>query len=53
MLERIVLAAIVTFCVYLYLNINNIGEKPPRSSFIGGKFTHTPNLLRNTPFFTR
>ncbi len=48
MLERIILAAIATLCIYLFLQL---GTKPTQPTFFGGSFTKTPNFIYNFPLF--
>lgn len=50
MLERIVLAAIATVCVYLFLNL---GENPSQPALVGNRLTQTQNLFNNIPFFSK
>lgn len=50
MLERIVLAAIVTFCVYLFINL---GEKSSQPAFVGGRLTRTTDLLNSIPLLSK
>ena len=50
MLERIILAAIATLCIYLFLQL---GSKQPQSSFLGGSLTKTSNFLYHFPAFSR
>lgn len=42
MLERIVLAAIITFCIYLFLNLSS---KSSNNSVIDAKQEATPGFL--------
>lgn len=50
MLERIILAAIATFCIYLFLNT---GTKPSKPVIWGGEFSKIPNFIYSIPLFSR
>jgi hypothetical protein len=50
MFERIILAAITTLCIYLFLQL---GEKQPQPVFFGGNFSNPPHFIYNIPFFSR
>jgi hypothetical protein len=50
MLERIILAAIATLCIYLFLQL---GTKQPQPTFLGGSLTKTTNFLYSLPVFSR
>lgn len=48
MLERIVLAAIITFCIYLFLNL---GGKPSKNPSFDAKNDVIPGLLQRVAMF--
>lgn len=50
MWERLILAGIATFCIYLFLHLGNNSKQP---GFIGQSFTHTPHFIFNIPLFSR
>lgn len=49
MLERIVLAAIITFCVYLFLNL---GSKPSNSPSMDAKQEVIPGFITKIASFS-
>lgn len=50
MLERIILAAIATLCIYLFLHL---GAKQSQSSFVGGSLAKSGSFLSNFSAFSR
>ena len=50
MWERLILAGIATFCIYLFLHLGNNSKQP---SFIGQSFTQAPHFIFNIPLFSR
>lgn len=48
MLERIVLATIITFCIYLFLNL---GGQSSMSSYFDSKDNAIPGFLHRVTFF--
>ena len=48
--ERLVLAVVATFCIYLFLNLGNNSKQP---SFIGQSLTEGSHFIFNIPFFSR
>lgn len=48
MLERLLLAGVATFCIYLFLHIGNSTQP-----IYGQNLTKTPHLIFNIPFFSR
>lgn len=48
MLERIILAAIATFCIYLFLQL---GTKQSQPAFFGESLTRAPDFIHNFPLF--
>ena len=50
MWERLILAGVATFCIYLFLNL---GNKPTQPNFIGQNLIKTPPIIFNLPLFYR
>lgn len=50
MLERLFIAGVATFCIYLFLNIGNNSTQP---SFFGQSLSKAPHLIFNLPMFSR
>lgn len=50
MLERLLLAGVATFCIYLFLPIGNNSTQP---SFYGQSLTKAPHLIFNLHLFSR
>ena len=50
MLERLLLAGVATFCMYLFLHIGNSYTQP---SFYGQRLTQAPHFIFNLPLFSR
>ncbi len=50
MWERLILAAVATFCFYLFLHL---GGNAPQSNLIGRNSTKAPNFIFNIPIFSR
>ena len=49
MLERILLAAIITFCVYLFLNL---GNKPANAPSVDAKREVIPEFIKRIASFS-
>jgi len=49
MLERIMLAAIVTFCIYLFLQLSG---KPSKSAFFDDHIGKVPKFVSELPVFS-
>jgi hypothetical protein len=50
MIERFLLAAIATFCFYLFFQLGSNTEKP---GFLGNGLTQMPNFAYSTPLISR
>lgn len=50
MWERLILAAAVTFCFYLFLHL---GTNKPQSNLFGRNLIKAPNLMFNIPILSR
>ncbi len=49
MLERVILAAIITFCIYLFLNL---GEKSSGGQSLETKTEIIPEIINTIAFFS-
>ena len=50
MWERLVLAGVATFCIYLFLNLSS---KPTQPNVVGQNLISTPHVIFNLPLFSR
>ncbi len=50
MWERLILAAVATFCFYLFLHL---GDNTPQSNLFGRNLTKAPNFIFNIPILSR
>ena len=48
--ERLILAAVATFCFYLFLQL---GDNTPQSNLFGRNLTKAPNFIFNIPILSR
>ena len=48
--ERLILAVVATFCIYLFLHLGNSSTKP---QFLGQKLTNASHFIFNIPLLSR